>query len=125
MDCPKGTKPSIKEKNMEELLKKVVNLGIGAFKSVEENLEDAFKKAETGINDLISKGNTANDENSQKVRKFVDELLVSVKEYEAKAKEISDSVVSALKEFDPTGGKTIEDIKAKIESLSGKVKSQK
>ncbi len=110
---------------MEELLKKVVNLGIGAFKSVEENLEDAFKKAETGINDLISKGNTANDENSLKVRKFVDELLVSVKEYEAKAKEISDSVVSALKEFDPTGGKTIEDIKAKIESLSGKVKSQK
>ncbi len=110
---------------MEELLKKVVNLGIGAFKSVEENLEDAFKKAETGINDLISKGSNANDENSQKVRKYVDELMVSVKEYEAKAKEISDSIVSALKEFDPTGGKTIEDIKAKIESLSGKVKGQK
>lgn len=109
---------------MEELLKKVVNLGIGAFKSVEENLEESFKKAENGINDLISKGDTASDENSQKVKSFVDELLVSVKEYESKAKEISDSIVSALKEFDPTGGKTIEDIKAKIESLSGKVKGE-
>ena len=56
---------------MEELLKRIVNLGIGAAKGLEDNLQTAFKAAEQGINELISKGDSSGETGSTQVKKFV------------------------------------------------------
>lgn len=106
---------------MEELLKKVVNLGIGAVKTLEENLSDTFSRAESGINEMISKGETASDERSAKVKQFVDDMMASVKEYETKATEVTQSLTATLKEFDPSG--TAEELRAKVDELAGRIRS--
>ena len=104
------------------MLKKVVNLGLGAAKSVEENLSSALKKAETGINELISRGETESGEGAAKVRAFVDDLLVSVKEYESKATDISGNLKSALEEFKNAGSTRIDELTKKIEEITSKIK---
>lgn len=109
---------------MEELLKKLVNLGIGAAKSLEENLQTTFKSAEKGINELIAKGDTSTDEGAAKVKKFVNDLLVSVKDYESKAKEMTESLTNALKEFNATGKGKIEELSKKVEEVANKIKSK-
>ena len=115
-----------KERNfMEEILKKVVNLGIGAVKNLEVNLESTFKNAEVGINSLIDKGEKSKDENTTKVKTFVDDMLNSVKEYESKVKEVTDNLITTLKEFDLSGGKKAEELSKKVESLSAKLKDSK
>ena len=109
---------------MEELLKKLVNLGIGAAKSLEDNLQTTFKNAEKGINDLITKGDTTSTEGAAKVKKFVNDLLVSVKDYEAKAHEMSESLTNALKEFQTTGKGRIEDLTKRVEEVASKIKAR-
>lgn len=105
---------------MEEMLKKIVNLGIGAVKVLEANLETTFRRAEEGVSEMIAKGDSASDETSVRVKQFVDELLGSVKDYENKAKELTESLVATLKEIDPTGEK-VGDLDKKIDDLQKKV----
>lgn len=107
---------------MEELLKKVVNLGIGAVKSLEEGLRQALEGAETGINDLIAKGEANNEEGAAKVRQVVEEITNSIKEYEAKAKEISESLTNALQDFDPQG--KVDELKNRVDEVAEKIKTQ-
>jgi polyhydroxyalkanoate synthesis regulator phasin len=109
---------------MEELLKKIVNLGIGAAKGLEDNLQTAFKAAEQGINDLVSKGDSSGDEASTRVKKFVNDLLVSVKDYEAKAKEMSENLTSALKEFQTSGKGRAEELQKRIEEITQNIRAR-
>jgi polyhydroxyalkanoate synthesis regulator phasin len=108
---------------MEELLKKIVNLGIGAAKSLEDNLQTAFKTAEQGINELIAKGDSAGEAGAQNVKKFVNDLLVSVREYEARAREISESLTTALREFQMSGKGRLEDLQKKIDEITNRLRS--
>ena len=116
---------------MEELLKKLVNLGIGATKTLQEEITNTFKKAEDFVNELIAKGESASDETSQKVKELVDKLLDSVKEYESKVKEVSESLLNTLKELreqvnlDITGSKKLEELNQKLEELSKKIEASK
>lgn len=109
---------------MEELLKRIVNLGIGAAKGLEDNLQTAFKAAEQGINDLIAKGDTSGEAGATRVKKYVNDLLVSVKDYESKAREMSDNLTSALKEFQTSGKGRVEELQKRIEEISQSIKSR-
>lgn len=109
---------------MEELLKKIVNLGIGAAKGLEDNLQTAFKSAEQGINDLIAKGSVTGDEGSARVKRFVNDLLVSVKDYETKAKEMSDNLTQALREFQTSGKGRVEDLQKRIDEITRNIKAR-
>lgn len=44
-----------------------------------------------------------------KVKKFVNDLLVSVKDYETRAREMSDNLTNALKEFQTSGEGRVEE----------------
>jgi polyhydroxyalkanoate synthesis regulator phasin len=109
---------------MEELLKRIVNLGIGAAKGLEDNLHTAFKAAEQGINDLISKGDASGDESSTRVKKFVNDLLVSVQDYEAKAKDMSENLTHALKEFQASGKNRVEDLQKRIDEITKSIRAR-
>lgn len=109
---------------MEELLKKIVNLGIGAAKGLEDNLQTAFKSAEQGINELIAKGDTSGEQGSTRVKKFVNDLLVSVKDYEAKAREMSDNLTNALKEFQTSGKGRVEDLQKRIDEITKDIRAR-
>ncbi len=109
---------------MEELLKKIVNLGIGAAKGLEDNLQTAFKAAEQGINELISKGDLSGEAGSTNVKKFVNDLLVSVKDYEARAREMSDNLTAALKEFQSSGKGRVEDLQKRIDEITQSIKAR-
>lgn len=109
---------------MEELLKRIVNLGIGAAKGMEDNLHTAFKATEKGINDLIARGSTESSEASTRVKKFVNDLLASVKDYEAKAHEMSESLTNALKEFQSSGKATTEELQKRIEEITSRIREK-
>lgn len=109
---------------MEELLKSILNLGIGAAKGLEDNLQTAFKAAEQGINDLINKGNTSGDDGATRVKTFVNDLLLSVKDYESKAKEMSESLTSALKEFQSSGKGRAEELQKRIEEITKSIRAR-
>lgn len=109
---------------MEELLKKIVNLGIGAAKGLEDNLQTAFKAAEQGINDLIAKGDTTGETGAGNVKKFVNDLLVSVKDYEAKAREMSDNLTTALRELQASGRGRVEDLQKRIDEITTRIRSR-
>lgn len=109
---------------MEELLKRIVNLGIGAAKGLEDNLQTAFKAAEQGINELVSKGDSSGDEAASKVKKFVNDLLVSVKDYETKAREMSDNLTTALKEFQTSGKGRAEELQKRIEEITQNIRAR-
>ena len=109
---------------MEELLKRIVNLGIGAAKGLEDNLQTAFKSAEQGINELIAKGDASGEQGATNVKKFVNDLLVSVKDYEAKAREMSDNLTSALKEFQTSGKGRVEDLQKRIEEITKDIRAR-
>lgn len=113
-----------KGNNMEELLKRIVNLGIGAAKGLEDNLQTAFKAAEQGINDLVSKGDSSGDEAAAKVKKFVNDLLISVKDYETKAREMSDNLTTALKEFQTSGKGRAEELQKRIEEITKNIRAR-
>lgn len=109
---------------MEELLKRIVNLGIGAAKGLEDNLQTAFKAAEQGINELISKGDSSGEAGSTQVKKFVNDLLVSVKDYEAKAREMSDNLTLALREFQSSGKGRVEDLQKRIDEITQSIRAR-
>lgn len=109
---------------MEELLKKLVNLGIGVAKGLEDNLQTAFKTAEQGINDLIAKGGLPGDGGSENVRKFVNDLLVSVRDYEARAREMSGNLTAALREFQTNGQGRLEDLQKRIDEITNSIKAR-
>lgn len=109
---------------MEELLKRIVNLGIGAAKGLEDNLQTAFKAAEQGINELISKGDLSGETGSTNVKKFVNDLLVSVKDYEARAREMSDNLTAALKEFQSSGKGRVDELQKRIEEITQSIKAR-
>lgn len=71
---------------MESTLKKVVNIGIGAVKSIQENYGDRFKdwedKLEKHLGDLENKGAKAEDSISNKIKQGVDEFLDFVNKYQ-------------------------------------------
>lgn len=113
-----------KELNMEELLKRIVNLGIGAAKGLEDNLQTAFKAAEQGINELISKGDSSGEAGSTQVKKFVNDLLVSVKDYEAKAREMSENLTLALREFQSSGKGRVEDLQKRIDEITQSIRAR-
>lgn len=109
---------------MEEILKKIVNLGIGAAKGLEDNLQTAFKSAEQGINDLIAKGNTTGGDGAAGVKKFVNDLLDSVKDYESKAKEMSENLTAALKEFQSSGKGRVEELQKRIDEITKNIRAR-
>lgn len=109
---------------MEELLKKLVNLGIGAVKGLEDNLHTAFRAAEQGINELIARGDAPGEAGSAQVRKFVNDLLVSVKDYEARARELSENLTAALRELQASGKGRAEELQKKVEALAEQIKSR-
>jgi len=109
---------------MEEILKKIVNLGLGAAKGLEDNLQTAFKSAEQGINDLIAKGTTAGGDGAANVKKYVNDLLISVKDYEAKVKEMSENLTSALREFQSSGKGRAEDLQKRIDEITQKLRAR-
>ena len=63
---------------MEEMVKKIVNLGIGAGKVVEENAQKVMNDIGNQINELIAKGEGANDDVSTKIKNFVEEAASNV-----------------------------------------------
>ena len=63
---------------MEQLVKKIVNLGIGAGKLVEENAQKVMEDIGTTLNTLIAKGETADDETSLKIKKAIEDTTVNV-----------------------------------------------
>ncbi len=109
---------------MEELLKKIVNLGIGAAKGLEDNLQTAFKAAEQGINELIAKGDTSGGAGAEKVKKFVNDLLVSVKDYETTARELSGNLTAALREFQSSGKGRVEELQKKIDEITSRIRAR-
>jgi len=109
---------------MEELLKKIVNLGIGAAKGLEDNLQTAFKSAEQGINDLIARGNSTGEDGATRVKKFVNDLLISVKDYESKAREMSDNLTEALREFQTSGKGRAEELQKRIEEITKNIRAR-
>jgi polyhydroxyalkanoate synthesis regulator phasin len=109
---------------MEELLKKIVDLGIGAAKGLEDNLQTAFKAAEQGINDLIAKGEANSESGARSVKNFVNDLLASVKEYETRAREMSDQLTSALREFQASGQGRVEDLQKRIDEIMSRIRSR-
>ncbi|HMV36876.1 MAG TPA: hypothetical protein PKM44_02845 [Turneriella sp.] len=109
---------------MEELLKKIVNLGIGAAKGLEDNLQTAFKAAEQGINDLIAKGDTSGEAGAGNVKKFVNDLLVSVRDYESTAREMSENLTTALREFQTSGQGRIEDLQKRVDEITSRIRSR-
>lgn len=109
---------------MEELLKKIVNLGLGAAKGLEDNLHTAFRATEQGINELISKGTASGDDGAARVKTFVNDLLISVKDYEVKAKEMSENLTNALREFQSSGKGRVEDLQKRIDEITQKLRSR-
>lgn len=109
---------------MEELLKRIVNLGIGAAKGLEDNLQTAFKSAEQGINDLIAKGDASGEDGATKIKKFVNDLLVSVKDYETRARDMSDNLTNALREFQTSGKGRVEELQKRIEEITKNIRSR-
>ena len=63
---------------MKDLVKKIVNLGIGAGKVAEENAYKVMNGLGNQINALIEKGGKADDKTSKKIKKFVEEAASSV-----------------------------------------------
>ncbi len=57
----------------ENLVKKIVSLGIGVGKTVQEGTQDIMKNIETELNGLIKKGEESDDEVSHKIKSFVED----------------------------------------------------
>lgn len=109
---------------MEDLLKKIVNLGIGAAKGLEDNLQTAFKAAEQGINELITRGDSTGQDGGAKVKKFVNDLMASVKEYETRAHEMSENLTAALREFQNSGKGRAEELQKRIEEITRSIRAR-
>ncbi|MBV6493139.1 MAG: hypothetical protein LDLANPLL_01154 [Turneriella sp.] len=108
---------------MEELLKKVINLGIGSIQTLEANLQFALKKTEESINDLVTKGDTSNSETASKIKKRVNDLLLSVQDYENKVKATATQLIAALEEIKTMPQKAQNDLEKYIDTLSTKIRT--
>ncbi len=110
---------------MEEILKRIVNLGIGAVKSIEDNLSATFKEAEKGINELIARGEATNEGRAARVKEFTEQLISSLKEYEQRAKELSENLQATLNDFNSAGNARLDELNKKIEELAAKFRFNK
>ncbi len=74
---------------MEDTLKKAVNIGIGAIKSLQENYGDSFKnlrdKVETYVDEFEKKGAASDDSVSTKIREGIDEFMSFVGQYQSES----------------------------------------
>ena len=89
---------------MEEILKKVVNLGIGAAKTIEEDAKNFLSKSEAKINELISAGEQANDENSVKVKNFFEDASKNLKDIEGQIQTFTSDLKTKVQELNPNKG---------------------
>ncbi len=91
---------------MEETVNKIVNLGIGTVKTLDEQAREALTQAEAKINEYIAAGESATDENSAKIKELVSTAISNYGE-------LSDKVLA-----------TFEDIKARVEELDPREKEE-
>lgn len=106
--------------NMEEIIKSIVNLGIGVVKTVEDGFQINATDLQGILAELVAKGDQAQDENAMKVKELVDQLIQVANDGEAQARELLDSVVSSLSEVDISSLTT--DLQAKIQELIDSVR---
>jgi len=76
---------------MEDTLKKVINIGIGAVKTFQENYGDRFKdweqKLEASLDKFEKTGAKAEDKMSTKIREGIDEFMNFVGKYQSESHE--------------------------------------
>lgn len=96
---------------MQELLKKIVSLGLGAMLVSKD-------KAEEVVNELVKKGELGQEEGKTLVSELIEKGEASVNELEEKIEKIVKSVTEKLSL--PTR-REFNDLKAELEELKEKV----
>ncbi|MCS6983905.1 MAG: hypothetical protein NZM25_02105 [Leptospiraceae bacterium] len=102
---------------MEETLKKLVNLGIGAVESIQEAAREALNRLEKEANNLIAKGETIDNETTRQIREFATDAAKRISEVASNSsktiKEIADQAQKLIND-------TIAQAKTRIDDLTGK-----
>ena len=87
---------------MNELVKKIVNLGIGAGKVVESNAQKIMSDIGTQLNDLIKRGEAADDDISKKIKNFVEDAATNVTQVVENSTANANEVFSKVKKWAKT-----------------------
>ena len=95
---------------MDQLVKKIVNLGIGAGKLVEENAQKVMTDIGTKLNELIEKGAVADDDVSLKIKKAVEDASVNITQI------VDNSTKGATEIFDKVKG-TAEGLVTQVKTI--------
>jgi len=108
---------------MNDLLKKIVNLGIGATSSIDEKIKINLENAQKVIDDMIDKGKGSDDGTSAKIHQFLDDVFSALDQYSDRASNLIASLKDAINEIDPLNNKKFDDLNQKIDELQQKLKN--
>ncbi len=111
---------------MKRIIMDFVNAGLAAFREAEITIKDSLNNLESKFDELKKKGESQNDEQSQKIRSMLDEFLSELEDagkktgehFESaskKAEQIMDNLDTRLK--DNLSDETYTELKGKIDEL--------
>lgn len=109
---------------MEETLKKALRTGIEALVSVTEEVRHGLSVLDRDIQELsrrVSDSNTA-DVANEKLDALIEKSVKSIRDYEARATELSRAIQGHLNDVDPMARKSVEELAEKLTSLANSLK---
>ena len=104
---------------MEELLKNVLHLGVGVSETIQDGFQINSSDPQGILFELISKGKSVDDGTVNQLRGYIEEISNSTAEYQVKAREIFESLVTAVQNLDTNN--IVEDINTKVAEIMSKI----
>ena len=112
----RGSANILKESaTMEEILKSILHLGVGVGKTIEDGFQVSSSDPQGILFELISIGENADDESVNMLRGYIEDVSNMANEYEIKAKEVFEGLVTAVQNIDT--GNLVEDINQKVADI--------
>lgn len=118
---------------LEKTIQDILNAGIGLFKASEENFNQALAQVEKVFEELRTKGASDQSEAAIKIREVLENTIKGVKDISSQAEtnftrvleEAQKNYAQVLDQIQAAvGEERIKDMSAKIEELSGYIKTQ-
>ncbi|MBS0616788.1 MAG: hypothetical protein JSR44_01265 [Spirochaetes bacterium] len=110
---------------MEETLKRALKSGIDTLISVTEEVRHGLTILDRDIQNLnrkVKESNTA-ERAGEKLDAMIEKSITAIKDYEARATELSRSIQQHLAEVDPLARQSVEELAEKLGALAKSLKN--
>lgn len=111
---------------MEETLKKALRTGIEALVSVTEEVRHGLTVLDRDIQELsrrVTDAKTA-DVANEKLDQLIEKSVRAIRDYEARATELSRAIQTHLNDVDPMARKSVEELSEKLSQLANSLKNR-